>query len=123
MSTQYMYESEKMGKSQYQAFFAALIGWIFDYYEVFLLSFVIIPMAKSLSLSTGQTAALESVQLAGLALGGMLFGVLGDRLGRKSILMYTVIIYGVGTLMRAFSFDFASSVIGLPSMTLKYTIR
>lgn len=111
MSTQFMYQSERMGKSQYQAFFAALIGWIFDYYEVFLLSFVIIPMSKALGLTTGQTAALESIQLAGLALGGMLFGILGDRIGRKGMLMYTVILYGVGTLMRAFSFDFAWLVI------------
>lgn len=108
MSTQQlMYQSDKMGRPQYQAFFAALIGWVFDYYEVFLLSFIVIPMAKALSLSTPQTADLFSVQLACLALGGMLFGVLGDRVGRKKMLMITVVLYGVGTLMRAFSFDYA----------------
>lgn len=110
-SQQLLYQSEKMGRSQYQAFFAALIGWVFDYYEVFLLSFVVIPMAKGLSLSTHQVADLFSIQLACLALGGIVFGVLGDRVGRKGMLMYTVILYGVGTLMRAFSFDYTWLVI------------
>lgn len=104
---QLLYQTERMTAPQYQAFFGALLGWIFDYYEVFLLSFVVIPLSKDLSLSTAQIADLFSVQLACLALGGIMFGVLGDRIGRKGVLMYTVVMYGVGTLMRAFSFDYA----------------
>ena len=33
-------QPEKMDKAKYKVFFGAYIGWIFDYYEVFLLSFL-----------------------------------------------------------------------------------
>ena len=57
-------QPEKMDKAKYKVFFGAYIGWIFDYYEVFLLSFLVIPMAAALSLSTVQIASVFSVQLA-----------------------------------------------------------
>ena len=41
-------QPEKMDKTKYKIFFGAYIGWIFDYYEVFLLSFLVIPMAAAL---------------------------------------------------------------------------
>jgi len=95
-----------MDSAKYKVFFGAYIGWIFDYYEVFVLSFLVIPMAASLSLSTGQVASLFSVQLASLALGGIVFGLLGDRVGRKKILIWTLVIFCFATLMRAFTFDY-----------------
>lgn len=104
-------EYEKMDKAKYKAFFGAYIGWIFDYYEVFVLSFLVIPMAASLSLTTEQVASLFSVQLGFLALGGIVFGLLGDRVGRKKILIWTLVIFCFATLMRAFTFDYTWLVI------------
>ncbi len=107
MGKQYLYQSPQMGSAQYAAFFGALIGWIFDYYEVFLLSFLIILVGKTFHLSAAQEAVAFSVQLGFLALGGIVFGVLGDKLGRRRMLIYTVVIYGVGTLARAVAFDYS----------------
>lgn len=76
-------QPEKMDKAKYKVFFGAYIGWIFDYYEVFLLSFLLIPMATDLSLTTVQVASVFSIQLAFLAVGGIVFGYLGDKIGRK----------------------------------------
>lgn len=106
MQNRYMYQSQRMGPAQYSAFIGAVIGWIFDYYEVFLLSFLIIPLSRVFNLSPAEDAAVFSVQLACLALGGIFFGLLGDRLGRRRMLVYTVVLYGLGTLMRAFTFDY-----------------
>ena len=103
----FLYQSERMGSRQYAAFFGAIVGWIFDYFEVALLTFLVIPIAKQFNLTASQVADLFSVQLAFLALGGIVFGVLGDRLGRRQMLIYTVLIYSLGTLLRAFTFNFA----------------
>ncbi|MDM5332793.1 MFS transporter [Ureibacillus composti] len=99
-------QDEKMDKSKLKVFFGAYIGWIFDYYEVFLLSFLVIPMASALSLSTAQVASVFSVQLAFLAVGGVVFGYLGDKIGRKKILILTLVIFCLATLMRGFSFNY-----------------
>ncbi|MEH7414157.1 MFS transporter [Neobacillus drentensis] len=100
-----------MDSAKYKVFFGAYIGWIFDYYEVFVLSFLVIPMAASLSLTTEQVASLFSIQLGFLALGGIIFGILGDKIGRKKILIWTLVIFCIATLMRAFTFDYAWLVI------------
>jgi MFS family permease len=43
------------------------------------------------------------VHLIAAAVGGVVFGVLSDKYGRKLILQWTIIIYCLGTLLCAFS--------------------
>lgn len=100
------FESYKLNSKQFKAFSAAFIGWVYDYFDLFILSFIIIPITAQLGLSTGQSASLFSIQLAFIALGGVLFGILGDRIGRTKVLMITILLFAIGTLMRAFSFNY-----------------
>jgi putative MFS transporter len=100
----FLFQSERVTKRQWSAFIGAAVGWIFDYYEVFLLTFLVIPISREFKLSTQTTASLISLQLLFLAVGGILFGLLADRYGRQTILMWTIIIYTLGTLARAFTF-------------------
>lgn len=93
----------RLSSSERGAFIGALAGWIFDYYEVFLLTILVVPIAKELGLSTGKVAAIFSLQLLCLAIGGVGFGHLADRVGRRDILMWTIVIYGVGTVARGFA--------------------
>lgn len=44
--------------------------------------------------------------LAFLAVGGVVFGYLGDKIGRKKILILTLVIFCLATLMRGFSFNY-----------------
>ncbi len=67
------------------AFIGALVGWIFDYYEVALMTFLIVPIAAAFGLSGGQTALVFSIQLLAMAVGGIGFGMLADKYGRKKI--------------------------------------
>ncbi|MQA03176.1 MAG: MFS transporter [Streptosporangiales bacterium] len=92
-----------LDKSQRGAFLGALIGWIFDYYEVFLLTLLVIPLADEFGLSSGQVGLILSMQLLFMGLGGILFGNLADRIGRKRVLVLTVLIFSVFTLARAAS--------------------
>lgn len=97
--------------SQFSAWFSAVVGWVFDYYEIFLLTFLVLPIGKAFDLSPGQIATLFSVELLALAIGGIAFGFLGDRFGRKKMLSITVIIYAVFTFARAGAFDYTSLLI------------
>lgn len=99
--------AEQVTKAQFSAWLGAFVGWIFDYYEVFLLAFLAIPISKEFGLAPSQTAYIFSVQLLFIAVGGVVFGYLADRFGRKRILMWTVVVYAVFTFARAFSSSYA----------------
>ena len=99
-------QTEKMDMTKFKIFFGAYIGWVFDYYEIFVLSFIVIPMADDLGLTTGQVASLFSTQLAFLAIGGVVFGILGDKIGRKAILITTLVIFTMATFMRGFTYSY-----------------
>lgn len=88
------------------AFLGATVGWIFDYYEVFLMSLLVIPIAKEFGLNTGQVSWIFAVQLLFLGIGGVGFGMLADRFGRKRILFWTIVLFGLATFARAFATDY-----------------
>lgn len=77
----------------------AWAGWLFDFYDLLLFSFLAIPIEQTLHLSTTQMSLLLGVSLAATAAGGVVFGWLADRIGRKPVLMLTVGTYSVGTFL------------------------
>jgi putative MFS transporter len=95
--------SGRLSRPQFLAWLTAFVGWVFDYYEISLMTFLIVPIAVEFSLDVGQTALLLSMQLLGIAAGGVLFGYLGDRIGRRSVLIITIALFGAFTLARAFA--------------------
>ena len=78
-------------------------AWIFDFYDLILYSFLLVPIARDLHFSTTDSSLLLGTSFLMTAFGGVMFGFLGDRFGRKPIVVATVTIYGVGTLLCASS--------------------
>lgn len=95
--------SRRLNKAQRGAFLGALIGWIFDYYEVFLLTMLVVPIAAEFGLDTAQVGLIISIQLLFLAIGGVGFGWLADRIGRKKVLIITILVFSLGTMARGFA--------------------
>lgn len=93
--------TRKLSTAQRGAFLGALIGWIFDYYEVFLMTMLVVAIKAELHLSTPQVGLLFSIQLLFMAIGGVYFGWLADKIGRKRVLMYTILLFSLGTMARS----------------------
>lgn len=82
-----------------RAFVAASAGWMLDSFDVMLYSLVLASLIQdpTLQLSTTTAGQLGALTLLAAAAGGVVFGVLADRLGRKRALMGAVLIYSVFT--------------------------
>src|SRR5579863_10076337 len=88
----------------------AIMGWMFDTMAQQLFNLARKPAIREL-LGPGATAGVvdqqaaraTSVFLVGWALGGILFGILGDRLGRAKTMMLTILCYTIFTGLSVFS--------------------
>lgn len=84
----------------------AWAGWLFDFYDLMLLSFLLVPIKRDLHLGDYELSVLLGVTLAATALGGILFGGLADRFGRKRVLTWTLLTYSIGTFFCGMSHAF-----------------
>jgi MFS family permease len=87
----------------YATLLIAFLGWMFDGMEMGLYSWAIPPGLKELLHTTDNQAIQPYIAytvamfLVGMSAGGLLFGRLGDRLGRVRTLTATVLMYAVFT--------------------------
>ena len=87
---------------------SATLGFWLDFYDLVIIAFLIVPIQKSLGISLTQAGALTSVTLLGSVAGGIFFGWLGDKIGRKPTLLWTLALFAAGSALTAFSWDFES---------------
>ncbi|MEN3034256.1 MAG: MFS transporter [Aquificaceae bacterium] len=85
------------------------ITWVLDAFEVVIVSAVLKPMAKSLSLTPTQSSLMTSAFLFGAIAGSLIFGYLADRFGRKSVFIITLLLYSGGTFLTGLSWNFESA--------------
>ncbi len=84
----------------------AAMGYFVDVFDLLLFSIVRVQSLKDLNvaesglLSTG--IMLINTQMAGLLLGGILWGVWGDRMGRKSVLFGSILLYSIANIANGF---------------------
>lgn len=96
-------EYEKPIKLHYEILLMCWAGWVFDFYDLILFSFILIPIGQELHLSNVGLSYVLGASLAATALGGVIFGILSDRFGRKNILQWTILTYSIGTFLCGFA--------------------
>jgi SHS family lactate transporter-like MFS transporter len=92
-----------LDRNQRNTFLACFLGWALDAFDFFLLTFVIVPMAADFGTSIAELSYAITLTLAMRPLGAFIFGLLGDRFGRRMPLMIDIIFYSLMELLTAFS--------------------
>ncbi len=96
-------EAERPTRTHFLILAMSWAGWLFDFYDLMLFSFLVIPIKKSLALEDASLSLLVGTTLAATALGGIVFGWLADRFGRKTVLSWTIVVYSAGAFLCGFA--------------------
>lgn len=92
-------------------FISALGGYWLDFYNILVMSFLMSSIQKSLDVSLTQAGIVTSVTLVSSILGGIVFGWIGDRYGRKTALMWSFGLFSVAAIASAFSWGYVSLLV------------
>jgi MFS family permease len=88
------------------AVLVAALGYFVDIYDLLLFNIVRIPSLTSLGLNEEQVNKsgefIISVQMVGLLIGGIIWGIMGDKKGRLSVLFGSIILYSVANICNGF---------------------
>ncbi|MDG1252957.1 MAG: MFS transporter [Schleiferiaceae bacterium] len=86
------------------AVWVAALGYFVDIYDLLLFSIIRVPSLESLgAMNVFESGLLIiNMQMLGLLLGGILWGVLGDKLGRTRVLFLSILIYSIANIANGF---------------------
>lgn len=88
------------------AVLVAALGYFVDIYDLLLFGIVRIASLKDLGLSDALIKSegefIISIQMLGLMIGGILWGIMGDKKGRLSVLFGSIILYSVANIVNGF---------------------
>src|SRR5271168_3677197 len=83
---------QPLGAVHYRIVGLCFAAWIFDFYDLILYSFLLVPIARDLHLSKADSSLALGLSFAMTAAGGVIFGFIGDRFGRKPTIIASVLI-------------------------------
>ena len=74
---------------------AAALGWMLDAFDVMLYSLVVAYIIRDLQMSKQTAGLLNTLTLLASGIGGVLFGFIADRIGRRRALMLSILTYSI----------------------------
>ncbi len=88
------------------AILVAALGYFVDIYDLILFSIVRVSSLRSLGVPEdqilGQGVLLLNMQMGGMLIGGIIWGILGDKRGRLSVLFGSIIMYSLANIANGF---------------------
>ncbi len=76
---------------------ASVLGYAMDGFDLLILGFILKAISADLHLTDSQAGSLISFTLFGAVVGGVIFGILSDYLGRIKVLTWTILLFSVFT--------------------------
>ncbi|WP_399095445.1 MFS transporter [Streptomyces sp. BBFR2] len=89
-----------------KAVVASAVGYGLEGFDLLILSFALSAVTAGLHLTSTQAGSLTTLTLIGCVAGGLLFGMLSDRLGRIRVLSWSIVLFAVFTGATALAQDF-----------------
>jgi MFS family permease len=80
---------------QRRTLLAAALGWMLDAFDAMLYALVLAHVMRDLGMTKGTAGLLNSLTLLASGIGGVAFGFLADRIGRKRALMFSILTYSL----------------------------
>jgi len=102
---------KSLNRIQRHTFLACFLGWSLDALDFFLLTFVLVPISHEFGRNIPDVAFAITLTLMARPLGAFVFGLLGDKFGRRLPLMLDIIFYSVMELLTAFAPNFTTFLI------------
>ncbi len=99
-------ESLPMSKTTWTILILVGVGWMFDAMDQGMVSGVIADIGNDWGLSIYEKGWLTSSGLLGMIIGAALSGAMSDRFGRRSVILYTLLIYSIGSLICGLSTEY-----------------
>lgn len=92
------------------AIIASALGFFVDLYDIMILSVVRKPSLLSMGVAEADLLSkgvwLINIQMAGMLIGGFIWGIIGDKMGRLSVLFGSIILYSTATFANAYAPSF-----------------
>lgn len=85
----------EISSKQWYALFAGQMGWALDAFDVLLYTFCLTTIMKEWGHAPAAAGFMVTVTLFASSFGGILFGAVADRIGRKKALMLTVLLFSI----------------------------
>src|SRR5437667_6614738 len=81
--------------AQRRTLIAAALGWMLDAFDVMLYALVLAHIMRDLGMSKATAGGLGTLTLLASGIGGIFFGFIADRIGRKRALMLSILTYSI----------------------------
>ena len=102
---EYLENQTKLTGNQYRIIGAAMLGDMLEFFDLYLVSFVLAIIIKPWKLTFGMSAVILLSSGIGAMVGAAFWGHLADRVGRKVVFMATVLNFSIATGILAFTPD------------------
>ena len=99
-----------MKKHIWLAIIASALGFFVDLYDIMILSVVRKPSLLAMGVAEADLLSkgvwLINIQMVGMLIGGFIWGIIGDKMGRLSVLFGSIILYSLATFANAYAPNF-----------------
>lgn len=95
-----------MPPNQRRTFWACFLGWVLDAMDVQFFAFTIPTLLAAWHMTKGQAGIIGTSALVASAVGGVIAGVLADRIGRVQVLKLAILWFSLFTGLSAFTNGF-----------------
>jgi putative MFS transporter len=95
----------KLTRNQYRIIGAAVLGDMLEFFDLYLIGFVLAIIIKPWNLTFGVSAVILLSSGVGAMMGAAFWGYIADRIGRKTVFIATVLNFSIATGILAFTPD------------------